>query len=869
MQDSSSRTMILRTCLFLAILLPACGDDGGSAGVDAGGAVTLDHCSYEEVEGTAGAGATVQRAALQAGAAEAIIDVPVSTALGAYTARAGFLGTAGKVDVRRVAISGSFIPSIGVESAPRVKALTMLAGDERVVIVKLDLGLMYEGMVFDVEKRLGPAFAGKVIISASHSHSAWGQQTGSFIFQVGLGTLRNIVYQRYIDTIEAVVNEAIAAERPAKIGILSDFDFDPEDQITRDRRGENDALMGGPRKDNSMFMIRVDGVDDVPIAALPIYGVHGTLMDADNSMASTDAPGAAERWLEEQFDTKVVVMHLQGAGGDVSPRGRGQIDCASPPGNADDPCLPFVSIDGHGRAAAPVLYSAWESAGAAMQTEIELEMMTRSIETGPHAETFTIRDGTLGYAPFSADREADREVYDSSGAIISPIDEFNAPVGAALCEADVEDHDSAYPLFPAGLMPGTDLLAPYGSCVRLDTAADILGQLLKLEPYGTDATHPVCESTRTTVSALRLGDFVVGTVPGELTIMLADKIRENSPLAADKTIVLGYAQGHTGYCMTAEDWLAGGYEPSINTWGPLGGEYTSERLTEIMQMAVTPEREDASAGGANRVATRVVVDELPLDEPAQLAGTVPATIPELVWLRTGAPASAQPSDEVQRVSGHATFVWIGDDPKTQTPVVTLERETTTDVFEAVRRRSGRTVRTGDVLLMYTPTPLRRVENEPQTHFWAAEWQAVPWIGAQEGGQNLDGLDARARLPLGRYRFRVVGKSFDITSDPFTVTPATLGVAASLNGTSVEADLSLHAPKSFRLMDLDAPSNQPVAIRTGLFQVELAVNGQNPVVFTDVALDAQGKLIVDAGGQANQVTAITVTDADGNVGSATL
>jgi neutral ceramidase len=868
MHELTSPTARFATSLLIALALSACGDDGASAGVDAGG-VTLEHCTYEPVPPTAGAGATVQEAALQAGAAEAIIDIPVSTALGAYTARAGFLGTAGKVDVRRVAISGAFIPSLGVESAPRVKALTLLAGDERVVIVKIDLGLVYEGMVFDVEKRLGPEFQGKVIISASHSHSAWGQQTGSFIFQVGLGTLRNIVYQRYIDTIEAVVNEAVAAERPAKIGIISDFDFDSGDQITRDRRQENDALMGGPRKDNSMFMIRVDGVDDQPIAALPVYGVHGTLMDADNSMASADAPGGAERWLEEQFDSKVVVMHLQGAGGDVSPLGQGSVDCDLPPGKDGDPCLPFLSIEGHGRAAMPTLYAAWQAAGATMQTDIELEMMSRSVETGPHAETFSIRGGTLSYAPFSADREADREIFDANGAIISPIDEFNAPVGAALCEAEVDDPDSAYPLFPAGLMPGTDLLAPYGSCVRLDTAADILGQLLKLEPNGADATHPVCESTRTTVSALRLGDFVLGTVPGELTIMLADTIRKNSPVAEDKTIVLGYAQGHTGYCMTAEDWLSGGYEPSINTWGPLGGEYTGERLSELMALAVTPEREDGSAGGANRVATRVVVDDLPLDEPAQLSGTVPATFPEHVWLRTGTPAAAQPDAEVQRVSGHANFVWIGDDPKSKTPVVTLQRETSTDVFEDVRRRSGRTVRTSDLLLMYTPSPLRRVEGEAQTHYWAAEWQAVPWTGSQEGDQDLDSLDARARVPLGRYRFHVVGNSFDIFSEAFTVTPATLGVAASLAGQLVQADISLHAPKSYRLMDLDAPSNKPVALRSGLFTVELTITGQSPLVFTDVTVDGEGRLSVDAGAQVGQVTAVTVTDADGNVGSATL
>jgi neutral ceramidase len=862
--QSSKRTTLLA---LLTTALFACGDDGGSGGEEPA-EVSLEHCTYEPVASTAGAGGTVTSGALQAGAAEAIIDVPVSTALGAYTARAGFLGTAGKVDVRRVAISGSFVPSIGVESAPRVKALTLQAGGERVVIVKLDLGLMYEGMVFDVEERLGDEFRGKVIISDSHSHSAWGQQTGSFIFQVGLGTLRNVVYQRYLDTIESVVTEALAAERPAKIGILADFDFDSDNQITRDRRPENNDMPGGDGKDSSMFMIRVDGVDDEPIAALPIYGVHGTLMDSDNSLASADAPGGAERWLEEQFDSKVVVMHLQGAGGDVSPKGHGDIDCDILPGDEDDPCLPFLTIEGHGRSAAPVLLAAWEAAGSAMQTELELEMMTRSIETGPFPETFSIRDGALSYAPFSPDIEADREIFDSSGNILSPIDEFNAPVGAALCDADVTKPNSAYPLFPAGLMPGTDLLPPYGACVRVDAAADILGDLLKLERNGVDATHPVCESTRTSLSALRLGDFVLGTIPGELTVLLADKIRKSSPVAEDKTILLGYAQGHTGYCMTADDWLHGGYEPSINLWGPLEGEYMGERLADLMKLALTPEREDATLDGANRVATRVVVDTMPIDDPAPMAGVIPTTIPDSVWLRTGDPIAAQPEAEVERVSGHATFVWIGDDPQSKTPVVTLEREVSTDVFEPVVRRSGRQVRTNDMILMYTPQPLRRVEGEAQTHYWAIEWQTVPWVGSQEGDENLDGLDARAGVPLGRYRFHVVGKSFDIFSDPFTVTPATLGVAASRSGTSFLADLSLHAPKSYRLLDLTTPSNQAIPVRSGLFTVELTVNGQ-PLVFNDVPVDAQGSLSVDAAGQADQVTAITVTDAFGNAGTSAL
>jgi neutral ceramidase len=855
---------IVLPCLFAL----ACGGDTKEP--EQNDEVTLEHCVYEALPANPQTSGTVAAAAVEAGAAEATIDIPVSTALGAYTARAGFLGQAGSVDTRKVAMPGAFNPSIGVESAPKVKVLALEAGAERVVIVKLDVGLLYEGMIFDVEERLGPEYRGKVLMSASHSHSAWGQQTGNFIFQVGLGAFRDLVYQRHLDTIEKVAKEAIAAQRPAKIGIFADLNFDPDDQITRDRRGENDEIMGGKRKDDSMYMIRVDGVDDLPIAALPVYGVHGTLMDEENSFASTDATGGVENWLEEQFDTKVVVMHLQGAGGDVSPIGRGRLDCDVKPGNPDDPCFDWLSIEGHGRNAVSTLYAAWEAAGADMKTDFAMEMMTRSVELGPYPETFTIRDGTLSYAPFEMEREADGQVYDTGGNILSPIDEFNAPIGAALCEAEIDDPESAYPLFPEGLMPGTDLLPPYGACVRLAAAADILTALLKLEGTSViDETHPVCESTRTTLSALRLGDYVFGTIPGELTLMLADLIREKSPVAKEKTIVLGYSQGHMGYCMTPEDWLVGGYEPSINAWGPLEGEYLAERLVEVMQAAMTPEREEASASSATRVATPQVVDNLPIDNPAPMAGTVPAAVPERVWLRTGPATAAQPSAQINRVTGHATFVWIGDDPNVKTPIVTLEQEVAQDTFEAVKRRSGRLVQSTDVLLMYTPEPLRRVEGEAQTHYWAAEWQAVPWTGMDDGDTNLDGLESRGALPLGKYRFRVQGDAFDITSDPFEVIAAEIGVEASRIDNQISAGLSFHNPRGYRLLDMDARSNLPVPLRSQSVNVTLEVQGQAPVDIGLVQTDGNGNISFDAGQQAADVVAITVVDQFGNSGTNTV
>src|SRR5690606_15174980 len=113
-------------------------------------------------------------------------------------------------------------------------------------------------------------------------------------------------------------------------------------------------------------------------------------------------------------------------------------------------------------------------------------------------------------------------------------------------------------------------------------------------------------------------------------------------------------------------------------WGPLEGEYIAEQLVKLLPLAMTPTREDAAAESATKVAVATMVDGLDIDDPAPMAGTVPATIPDQVWARTGTPAQAQPATQIPRIAGIATFVWIGDDPNVKTPRVTLQYEMSAD-----------------------------------------------------------------------------------------------------------------------------------------------------------------------------------------------
>ncbi len=802
--------------------------------VDAG--ITTDHCTYEALTPTARAGGTVTAGALTAGTADLALDVPVGTALGGYTGRAGFLSSAGNVDTRKIPMSGTFNPSIGVTAAPRVKALALTAGDETVVMLKIDTIFAYEGMLFDIEQRLGPAFAGKVLLATSHSHSAWAQATGHGPLKLGSGQLRAIAYQRFVDTAVAAAEAALAARAPATLGVFMTSQFDPTDQISRDRRPDNDFIPGGT-KDVHFAMLRVDTAAGVPLAMVPVFGEHPTLNGEDNPFASADAVGGLERVLAEQFDERVLVMHLQSAGADVSAVGHGGIDCAVKPGKASDPCFSWTGEEGHGRAAVTELMAAWAAAGTAMQGSLALEMLTRSIETGPDPSSFAIRGGTVTYAPFDGVTLPDGVIMDGA-SIASPVDEFNAPVGAALCE-------TPEPMFPAAQILGTEGLLPYGSCLRLELAAEILEPIFRID-FGVDATHPVCEMTRTTVSALRIGDYLIGTLPGEVSVLISNLVREKSP-APDKTIVVGYAQGHVGYMLRPEDWVLGGYEPSVSFWGPLAAERITEKMLALMPLALSPAREDGTTEGTTRVATQTIVDGLEKDEPAMMAGTVPATVPAQVWTRTGTPAQAQPAAQVPRVSGIATFVWIGDDPQSQTPHVTLEREVTAGVYAPATRRSGRAVDDGELVLAYTPLPLQR--SGPQTHYWAVEWQAVPWVGAP----GLDALGDRGGVGLGTYRFHVEGKGWTVDSAPFAVVAGGLSLATpTLAGSTLSVVVRWHAPAGWRLMDMDVRSNLPVPVRGQEVTVEQLDGGGAVLGSTVVTTTAGGVASV-----ASLATAVTI------------
>lgn len=792
-------------------------------------------CSYEVAPVPAGVGQPIAAGAVRAGVGEAPLDLPVGTPLGGYTARMALLGGMAP-DGRRSPHAKAFVASAGVQTRPQVRALYLQAGSEPVLMIKADLCVAFDRLVYDLEKELTNrglmAARGRVIVSTSHTHAGYGTFQGTFHLTLGFDLFQEEQYQRLLKSMVSAATAAIANAAPASIGAGIFDGWDSKDEIFSDRRGEDDVIKGsdgkpvGPHKEQRLLVLRVDDAAGQPLALLTSFPMHGTIGGDDNPLTSVDSTGHVELALEEQFDRKVLVMHLQGPAGDASPRGRGGI------ASCDDKttlCTDFARMESLGQLAAPRIIGLWQ--GIKTTATAALEVVTRAV---PNGRSIRVRDN-LAYLPYEADREIDNRpesIFNPDGTAKGPISQFNVPVGAGLC-------GSKNKMLPVDGIPGAKGI-PYGSCAEMGAANGFISTILQLEPPPV----PTCETTRTTLTALRLDTLPVlrrkldggglpvdtksqetlllVTMPGEPVSLLADTLRQKSPAGAEQTFVVGYSQGHVGYILGVENWLLGGYEPSINIYGPLEGEWLMERALDLAKLAMTPERDDAEATGIGAPTPggrfdRYAFPPAPLvatpRSGAAKAGQLPTTIPAelLVRTRSTPPTKAQPEATVTRLSGRATFVFYGGDPEEGTPEVTLQREEPagSGTWKPVATRSGRTLgsRGRDVLLTYTPMPIDAVAGKIDAHLWAAEWQAVGWDRAAD----RTGLAAVFDAPLGNYRFAAQGsaggKSYHVESSAFAiVADGVVRLGGTRSGSSLTGQAVYPIGRGYRLLRLDGPSD---------------------------------------------------------------
>lgn len=840
----------------------------------------------------------IEPAALQAGAADGTLDLPIGLPLTCYTDRCTLFGGSDGHDGRDSAYTVGFDPSQGIQTRVPIHTVWLQSGDRHAVLIKVDLGYSFDGWTTAMEQALGEAtgvdLTDRVFTMTSHTHNSYGDYSQAHFLYLGHDRFNVEIFERLVEQVAAVAVEAHDALQPAAVGV--GVGSDPDDLIFRSRRGEDEGLVDAygtvvtdGYKDPAIHLIRVDAsqgtadpTDDEPMAILFGWGMHGTIMGGDNAMVSTEASGHIELKLERAFEQPLTLMHFQTNGGDMSPAGV-QSD--------------FARMESVGERAAPVILDLW----AATETTTEPVRLEALVRTVPMGRDITVtRDGTVdwSYPPYEEGYLPDGEVFAAPDVPISPFDEFIAPYGAGLCG------DDSIEIPFVGM--GVDVW-PYNSCADVEKVSALFPITFRTDDF-YELEMPLWETRSTMIGILgiedlpvtRLGEgttvepVVLGFMPGEPCTLYGRAFQKGLEdlLGVTEAIPVGYAMDHEGYLMTVESWMRGGYEAQINIWGPLQGEYILEQMFELAGLLQTTVGEDpAWPDYADQ--DYPDVPRLPVaPDAAPGCGTAADHLYEYLWHYDGwTPPQPQPDPVVRRVSGIAHFLFWGGDPVIDLPVVTLQREQTPGQgdFADVLAPDGRplTERGYEMVVSYTPDPLIELPDEviDRHHNWLVEWQAVTDVPA---------LSHVAGVPVGTYRFKAEGLCpdpgddeypyggvpYELFSDPFEVTgeDALAVTVASQAGTALILSVAYHAsPRGFRLLHLDSDYRSPTPLVGGddapLATVELLpASGQGAPLQTwaDLPAPASGdasEVAVDLAGHPAGDYRIRVSDTFGNTGTA--
>jgi neutral ceramidase len=858
-------------------------------------------CDREETtppgdDDTDGGWPTITPDELHAGTADGTLDLPVGLPLSAYTGRSNFFG-ADPVDGRDSSYTVNFVPSNGVQTRIPMHVVWLAAGDQHAVLVKIDIAYAFDGLVNGLEIAISEAtgidVTDKVFLMTGHSHSAYGDFSQAHFLFLGHDRFNLEIFERVVAQASDLATDAHERLVPAAIGVGLDPQFDPDDEIFRSRRNENVGLMDDfgvvvdeDYKDPNLYLVRVDAsqgtadaADDTPLAILFGFGVHGTIMGEDNPLVSSESTGAIELKLENLFDEPLTLMHFQVDGGDMSPAG-----------SQDD----FARMEDIGERAAPRIRDFWEQVETTTDPVV-LEPLVRTVSLG--RDIRVTRDGTVDYHYLEYDEgyEPDLLVWGEDGEPLNPFDEFTAPYGAGLCgETDME-----IPFVSMNV-----LVPPYNSCALVDLVAALFPYLFYTDLY-YEMEFPLWETRSTLIGALGIDSvpvtvagegsyddqLVISFLPGEVCTMAGRSLQARlaEEQGIETSFVVGYAMDHEGYLMTVEDWLSGGYEPAINLWGPLQGEYTIERMLELTELLGTDVAEDPAFPDFADQEYPAWPLETVTPDAAPGCGTVPDAVFEDLWSRDGwQPAAPQPDDSVRRMSGQAHFVFIGGDPALDLPEITLQREQSPgdEDWEAVTLPNGLplTDRGYDMILSYTPDPLVELYEEvDRHHYWLVEWQAVT---------DRPSLSHAAGVPAERYRFVASGLCtdpddaeypfegipYEVASDPFEVTgedAVEVSTWGDAWGGSFGLDVAYRAPsRPFRLLHMGADYRGRTPIVGGdddpTVTVELRDDGGALVhSWDDVPATQDGDhsdVVIDTSGLAGGAYTLQVIDVFGNSGS---
>jgi len=575
-----------------------------------------------------------------------------------------------------------------------VRVIVLSDEDDVLIFVRLPLCWSTDLILSNVAQRVqtltGVNYRDKIVTSATHSHSQ-PARFWTIVPETGFGVFGHGQFSKEIlERVSASVAGAIKAALDDVRPARFGYTI-VNDFDPADRIHSDRRGANAPYKDDRMTLWRVDEADGRPRAAVVSFALHGTHME--EPWVTGDAPGGVEvvatQALSAEAGYEVPVLFANGNAGDVSPRGDDGVE------------QPWGKMQAVGHRAWGVMRDAL--LGIETRADVDLEVITRRIP-------ITYRD--IGY-----DRAA-REFRARPSSAPQIYGGFQCVQGEREPgEPDYED-------------------GQYNCIIDLETFRGA----------------PVPEFMKATLSAFRIGNLVVSTLPGEPTSRLgrdlADAVQRDAAAAGypDYTATnIGYSQDHHLYLVQPEDWRRGGYEAAQNVWGPKFGNYISAQARALAGELFTPEQEQVDTG-----IKPTWYDFLPDD-----------AVPPTATMGLPGGLLGAPEGRVER-GALMRFVFNGGHPGVDMPYAVLERRREDGAWVPAVRAEGGTVfdnTTFETLTIYEG-------DFDRDHTWAIAWE-LPF-----------------NAPLGTYRMHLTGRTFDgsdvqpydvYTPTPFELVPATLAL----------------------------------------------------------------------------------------------
>ena len=583
------------------------------------------------------------------------------------------------------------------------RALVLERDGRKVALVATDLGAISGGVVAAAADLLADrGFSERnVLVSASHTHAG---PTGYFTFSTYntvFMTTNTPADQNVTGALDPQLH-AFMVRRLAEAIRRADDDLAPAEAgwsslrltgVTRNRSIEahlhnhgivkaygegsaNDDPLGVDHTiDPDVHVLRVDKVAGrrrVPIGMWSTFANHGTVNPYTFGVYNADHHGAA---------TRVVEQAVRRAG--RVPRGQEVVNAY---GNADEGDMSSgldrrgpAWADEVGRREADAMLDAWRTAGRSMSAEPALDLRwTRVCYCGQPVEGGEVDDqAVVGLPLFTGSEEGRGPLYDQTG---EPFEDRRSPVA--------DPHQ--------------------GYKIQVVTSGE--GSVPKAVPLLT----------------LRIGDRVIGSVPGEMTVGMGERVRD-AMLAASAgsgvraAVISGLANEFLQYFVTPEEYDRQHYEGGSQLYGRLAANLLKEHLADLARRLATgePAPEPFAADPRNGVSA----DAPPFDQGAE----------------SGRPAE-QPAARVPRLV-RARFGWQGGPRGTDRP---LDRP-----FVVVERHiRGRWRPYADDLGLQ-----------------------IMWL-VDDGGGYLAQWEVPLDAPRAEYRIRVTANRYELISSPFRVVAST-------------------------------------------------------------------------------------------------